>query len=99
MVAHEWYYLDPRRGYAVVFAELFTLPPDAEVKPQAAGSRRQTLRLEAFEKSPPGFWYPTVVHNSMASLTDQPRIEATTRYHFDFDAKLPDELFRVGEGR
>jgi hypothetical protein len=99
MIAHEWYYLDPQRGYAVVLAELFTLPPDAEPTPPAAGSRRQTFRLEAFEQSPPGFWYPTVVHNSMANLNGQPRMEATSRYHFDFAAKLPDELFRVDEGR
>ncbi len=36
-LGHEWYYLDPSKGYAVVRAELFNLPRDVPANPRAAG--------------------------------------------------------------
>lgn len=90
--AHEWFYLDPSRGYAVVRAELFSLrlPPHAPADMEAA-SWRQTIRMENFEQSPRGFWYPTVVHDTESGHTH------TIRYRFEFDVELADSLFAPPE--
>lgn len=86
MVGHEWYYLDPTKGYAVIRAELFNLPADAPADAKA-DSGRQTIRLEDYQISPQGFWYPRVIHN--------PRV--TVHYHFDFRVALPDWLFAIDD--
>jgi hypothetical protein len=101
-VGHEWHYLDPAKGYAVVRAELFNLPAavPADLK---ADTPRETVRLEEYQKTPQGFWYPAVIHFSRpvtaaadgkAGREDRPsnRTE-TVRYHFDFGVALPDSLF------
>lgn len=88
-VGHEWYYLDPTKGYAVVRAELFNLPAGAPADPKA-DSGRQTIRLEDFQQSPQGFWYPKVIH-------DTARRMSSVHYHFDFSVALPDWLFVVDE--
>ncbi len=93
-VGHEWYYLDPAKKYAVVRAELFNLPPDVPINPEAAGRHRQTIRLEEYHESPQGFWYPTVVQNTMANLSSERAVEAAN-WHFAFDLDLPDSLFIV----
>ena len=54
-------------------------------------------RMEAFEQSPQGFWYPKSIHmmsgpNQQAG-SDVPHFTATMHYHFDFDVALPDSLF------
>ncbi len=101
-VAHEWYYVDPTKGCAVVRAELFNLPADAPGKPEAS-QFRQTLRMEEFRQSPQGFWYPTVVHdtrplragNNPQSKVPTEQLKTMVRYYFDFDADLPESLFTV----
>ena len=72
-VAHEWYYIDPAKGHAVVCIQLFTLPPDTVSGPEGSRSR-QTLRMERFQQSPHGFWYCTVVHETNPAIAgnDQP---------------------------
>src|SRR5450631_2782008 len=55
-IGHEWYYLNPAKGYSVVRAELFSLPPEEKAEPVA--TRGQNLRMEDFRQSPQGFWYP-----------------------------------------
>ncbi len=89
-VGHEWYYLDPTKGYAVVQAELFNVPADAPADPKSA-KRLQTIRLEDFKQAPQGFWYPSVVHSTAAYF-------ATVTYHFDFGVALPDQLFTIEKG-
>ncbi len=59
------------------------------------GEAAQAIEMQRFEKSPQGFWYPTVVHNTLASLPGQPLTQTVTHYHFDFDAELPESLFKV----
>ncbi|HEY4310778.1 MAG TPA: hypothetical protein VGN12_15110 [Pirellulales bacterium] len=97
MVGHEWYYIDPAKGCAVVRIELFNLPPRAAVHPTAADTRN-TIRFEGFASSPQGFWYPTVV--STESISPKPQgvqeYRKTVRYAFDFAPTLPDDLFVVG---
>lgn len=85
-VGHEWYYLDPTKGHAVVQVELFNLP--ANVDPTSAKDR-QTTYLEDFKKSPQGFWYASVIRDTWRG--------STTHYHFDFGAALPDSLFVMDE--
>jgi len=102
--AHEWFYLDPARGHAVVRAELFGLPADAPADPVVAGG--QTIHMEDFRRSPSGFWYPTVVRDTRSTvgeLNDKGEIlqrktaprTTTVRYCLDFDAELPDSLFTI----
>jgi len=104
LVGHEWYYVDPVKGHAVVRAELFNLPPDTPGDPKAS-QLRQTLRMENFKKSPRDFWYPTVVHDTRPTIPGNnrqgkgpiQRVKTTARYHFDFDADLPDSLFSIDD--
>jgi hypothetical protein len=103
-VGHEWYYLDPNKGYGVVRAELFTLPADAPTDPKAAPVR-QTFFLEDFQQSPQGFWYPNVIHDIAwrrppANQKAGPEVRdrtSTTHYLFDFTVALPDRLFVIDE--
>ncbi len=88
-VAHEWYYIDPAKGHAVVRVELFMAPPDSPASPKANSG--QSLRMEDFQLSPHGFWYPTVVHNTLRED------KTTVRYQFDFKADLPDSLFTIDD--
>jgi len=89
-VGHEWYYLAPTKGYAVVQVELFNLP--ANVDPKSA-KERQTIHLEDFKKSPQGFWYASVVRDTSRRSTTHYHYH----YHFDFGAALPDWLFTVDD--
>jgi hypothetical protein len=89
-VGHEWYYLDPTKGYAVVQVELFNLPANAPVDPKSA-KERQTIHLEDFKQSPQGFWYPSVIQDTSSR-------PSTTHYHFDFGVALPDRLFAIEKG-
>jgi hypothetical protein len=103
-VGHEWYYLDPNKGYAVVRAELFNLPADAQADPKAA-AERQTILLEDFQRSPQGFWYPNVIHDiawRRPAPNQKPGPEvrdrtSTMHYLFDLGAALPDRLFVMDE--
>lgn len=102
LTGHEWYYIDPAKGHAVVRAELFNLPADRPADPIASPAR-QTMLLEGFQQSPQGVWYCSVVHNTMAAPpgngpqgNGQAQSSKTTvRYHFDFDAELLDTLFTL----
>jgi hypothetical protein len=86
-VGHEWYYIDPSKGYAVVRAEYFNLPANVPADPKAA-ERKSTTRMDDFQQSPQGFWYPKLVHESDSR---------TVHYHFDFDVAVPDSLFVIGD--
>ena len=100
-IGHEWYYVDPEKGYAVVRAELFTLPPDTPTDPNAS-EVRQTIRMEGFLQTSKGAWCCTTIRDSTPgtlSNVEGPtgaavrQFESTTRYDFDFDSDLPDSLF------
>lgn len=103
-VWHEWCYIDPAIGHAVVRAEAFLLPADSE-----ADSERQSFRMEDFQQSPKGFWYPTVIRHTMhlpsAERDDDDEMSVrktiprttTVYYHMDSDAVLPDSLFTIDE--
>jgi hypothetical protein len=103
-VGHEWYYLDSNKGYAVVRAELFTLPADAPADPKAAPGR-QTILLEDFQRSPQGFWYPNVIHDiawrrPAPNQKARPEVRdrtSTMHYQFDLGVALPDRLFVMDE--
>jgi len=101
-VGHEWYYIDPAKGYAVVRLEAFTLPANVPADLKAAPDR-QSVRMEDFHQSPQGFWYPSLVRDGMP-LSHGPnqkvgskvqRLTTTVHYHFDFDVPLPDSLFLI----
>jgi hypothetical protein len=103
-VGHEWYYIDPAKGYAVVRLEAFTLPANVPADLKAAPDR-YSVRMEDFHQSPQGFWYPSLVRDSMP-LSRGPnqkvgskvqRLTTTVHYHFDFDVPLPDWLFLIDD--
>jgi hypothetical protein len=83
---NEWYYIDPAKGCAVVRVELFNLPAGAKADPKS-DSTRQTIRMEDFQLSPQGYWYPAVIRG--------PFPQSEVHYHFDFDVALPDSLFVI----
>lgn len=89
LVAHEWYYVDPSKGYAVVRVELFALPPGKPGNPQDSKSR-QTIEMEDFRKSPAGWWYCSMVRHTMRALQrdDEPQ-RRIVRYNLDFGGDLP----------
>lgn len=99
---HEWYYIDPAKGYAVVRAEFFRLPANATADPKAT-SERQSIRMEDFQQSPQGFWYPKVIHQTTPSWHGPGQTagaqvsynHSTVHYHFDFGVALPDSLFVI----
>jgi hypothetical protein len=103
---HWWYYIDPAKGCAVERIECFSLPPDKAADPSAAVNRF-THRMEDFQQSPQGFWYPKLIHyeNSSNYTLDKDRnpkmgsevihTESTVHYHFDCDVALPDSLFII----
>src|SRR5262249_29496199 len=102
-VDHEWYYLDPAKGYALVRAELFNLPKRVPADPKAAAAR-DVIRLEEYHEAPQGFWYPGVIHFSMRPLLFRsqkagedrpPNSTLTMRYFFDFGVAIPDRLFAI----
>ena len=106
LVGHEWYYVDPAKSHAVVRASFSTCRPTRS-DPEASRTR-ETIRMEDFQQTKQGFWYPTIIHNTMPSAPvvnpqqDQPAIEqwkTTIRYHFDFTADLPDSLFTIEDAR
>jgi hypothetical protein len=84
---HEWYYINPAKGHAVVRMEMFNLPVGE--KPDKLPADRQTIGMDDFRQSPTGFWYPTAIHET------SPGVDTTIQSRFDFDAELPDSLFVV----
>ena len=114
LVGHEWYYVDQAKHHAVVRAQLFKLPPESPSDPNAT-RQRQTIRMDNFQQTKQGFWYPAVIYNTMPGRVEiQPRkddggrpvpegailqVKKTIRYHFDFAADLPDSLFTVDDAR
>ena len=101
-VGHEWYYIDPAKGYAVVRAELFNLRASTPADPKAAPVR-QSIRLEDFQQSPQGFWYPKVIHNTTPSWHGPGQTageqvsydHSTVHYRLDVGVALPDSLFVI----
>jgi hypothetical protein len=103
LVGHEWYYIDPQKGDAVVRNKSFGLPPDSKASPDSTPFR-STVVMDDFRQSPRGFWYPLVIRetnstsdpNAPADVHEKPiRMTQTFRYHFDFEATLSDSLFKV----
>lgn len=102
-IAHEWYYIDPAKGYAVVREELFNGPHDTPDDAKSDASQQSmTVSMDGFEHTPHGFWYPTVVRsvtrNAKGHINGQPtpagyEMRETTRYLFDFKTEIPDSLF------
>jgi hypothetical protein len=102
LLGHEWYYIDPQKGDAVVRIESFSLPPDSKASADSTPFR-STVVMDDFRQSPRGFWYPLMIRetNSTADPNARPGVQESParmtqpiRYHFDFDAKLPDSLFK-----
>ncbi len=103
---HEWCYVDPAKGYAVVRAEAFELPADTSANLEA-GYEPMSFRMEGFQQSPKGLWYPTVIRYTRGVVDEKDEVPAnkstprttTVYYHMDLDADLPDSLFTVDEAR
>jgi len=79
-------WIDPAKSYVAVRSETSVFNP---------GNPSQiafidTMILEDLARSPGGIWYPTRVRRRTSNL----KTEQVWRYHLDFEAKLPDEMFR-----
>ena len=98
-IGHDRYFVDPVKGYAVVRAEMYRLPP-SEPNDPASSKNRDTVRLEDFQHPTLNFWYPAEVHVETVYVDRQGKTNrelTTTRYRIDFDAELPDSLFKLDE--
>jgi len=100
-VGHEWYYIDPAKGYAIVRLEAFNLPANVPAGPELP-SDGQSILMKDFRQSPQGFWYPQSIQDRhLSSDPDQKtgskaqHSVTTVHYHFDFDVPLPDSLFII----
>lgn len=83
-IAHEWYYVDPAKGHAVVQIELFSVVPGRPAIP-ANSKSRQTIEMRDFQQAPAGWWYCTELVDTMSSLlAEDPPRRTTIRYAFDF---------------
>jgi hypothetical protein len=107
LVGHEWYYLSPEKGDAVVRVESFSNPPDAPPDPESTPFR-STRVMDDFRQSSSGFWYPTRIRETDSNADPNARRKpaekpVTTsrviRYHIDFNAALPDSLFEIDDAR
>jgi len=105
-VWHEWCYIAPAKGHAVVRAEIFGVPANTPPDPEAS-TERWSMRMEDFRQTTSGLWYPTVLRNTgfvvdredeMAGRKPTPRT-TTVYYHMDCDADLPDSLFTIGDAQ
>lgn len=101
---HEWCYVDPAKGHAVVRAELFYVPADTPPDPESC-TEHWSMRMEDFRQTTNGLWYPTVLRNTgfvvdhedeMAGRRPAPRT-ITVYYHMDCDVDLPDSLFTIDD--
>lgn len=98
-VGHEWYYIDPARGHAVVKAELFTVSVDQPVDPETANVR-QTLTMKDLNVSTKGVWSARSVETRQP-ITQGPgqavtgHVDSVTRYSLIFDPTLDEDLFEA----
>ena len=102
-IGHDWYYLDPQRGYAVVRTESFSVPNGEPSHPDSS-DKRSTFVMEGFEKTIQGFWYPRIVSEADGvrrkdGPQDSPEIKfrPSMYYNFYFEAELPDSLFLIND--
>ncbi|MBC7820460.1 MAG: hypothetical protein IAG10_26545, partial [Planctomycetaceae bacterium] len=65
--AHEWYYLDKTKGFAVARAELFSLFPNQKVQPEST-KIRQTMVMKDFQKAPQGWWFASEIDSSLPTI-------------------------------
>ena len=100
-IGHARYYVDPAKRYAVVRVELYRLPLNVPNDPKHSKDV-ETSRMEDFQHPTPNIWYPAVVHDETVDVDAQGKAKrelTTTRYHIDFDAELPDSLFKLEEAQ
>lgn len=65
--AHEWYYLDKTKGFALARAELFSLFPNQKVQPEST-KLRQTIVMKEFQKAPQGWWFAAEVESTLPTM-------------------------------
>ena len=98
---HQWCYLDPKLGYAVVRSESFHSSLDDNAASPAASAKLFVRTLDGFERSLQGWWHPARVVETRVTVdpaTGERKSDgdpAVTSYHFDFSAEIPDELFVI----
>jgi hypothetical protein len=84
------YWLDPKRGYVAVRWSMEIRPKGQAADPTSV----QDYRLEGFERSPHGVWYPTVVRWKNSAGVEKERGDQCRRYIVEFPAQIPDDVFK-----
>ncbi len=79
-------WIDPQQNYVALRAETSVF--ESSAKPQKLAFV-DTNVIESLARSPGGHWYPTRVVRKTSNFAG----EQVYRYHLDFEAPLPDELF------
>jgi hypothetical protein len=91
------FWIDPDKRHAVVQFEFFDNPAIDRDPTSLPMHRHEVNVFERFVKSPLGVWYPTIVRRRAGGEAgDAPKDESqyTTHYQLDFEAELPDSLFK-----
>ena len=81
-------WIDPKQNYLALRAESSVFEPTADRPRKLAYI--DTKVIESVARSPGGHWYPTRV----VRKTSNSEVQQVSRYLLEFDAALPDELFK-----
>lgn len=95
-VGHEWYFIDPKKGHAVVKAELFNTSADQQAELESTDSR-QTIVMKDLRETMNGTWVARSIEmsNPVVSQDMKSSGQITTATQFDmiFDPEFKDGLF------
>ncbi len=80
-------WIDPAASYVAVRAEMSVFIASTNATKIAYV---QTKMMEGLARAPSGSWYPTRVRRKTSDLNT----EQVWKYHLDFEARIPDEIFR-----
>jgi hypothetical protein len=87
-------WIDPEKNHLAIKAESAVFDPSKMPKGgliQSEIAYIDTKTLTDFARSPSGFWYPTRV---VRVTSDNKKYEGVTNFLLDFQAELPDALFK-----
>lgn len=97
------YSLDRDRGYAAtrMRSDELEIPRQQAIEQDLCVEEQYSLRN--FQRTPTGFWYPTLVVREIAKEAKQPgaervfEVNVSTAFLLDFNAAMPDSLFSKTE--
>lgn len=97
-VGHEWYFIDPKKGHAVVKAELFTVSANQQAEPDST-DLRQTVVMKDFRDATNGTWVARSIEMNMPVVSQDTKsygqMTTTTQFDMIFDPEFKEGLFEA----